>query len=106
MSGLASAAFILFVLANRYPNWLLRNRISAFLGDISYSLYIIHLPIIYATVLIMRSHEISECTLIPTAFVLAIVGASGLYYAAEAPSIKFGKATLQRIENYKIMNDL
>jgi peptidoglycan/LPS O-acetylase OafA/YrhL len=76
------AAVLLITAARQAPAFLL-SRIPQYLGRISYSLYLIHLPLFY----VVRH----EPALLPAAGVLAVVLADLSQRFIEAPAIRFGR---------------
>jgi peptidoglycan/LPS O-acetylase OafA/YrhL len=90
LGGMGGAIFLLLVLAHQYPPWLLANLPCRFLGKISYSFYLMHLPILQATVLILRAGGWSDWFIIPIAVFSAFAGAIALYFAVEVPSLRWG----------------
>lgn len=94
MIALGSAIIIIVVIAN---NKFLLIRPIKFLGDISYSLYLVHLPILLSVIHINNG-------VLPTwinlfiAFILTLVLSKISYLYIEKPSIKLGKLIVDKFK--------
>ena len=91
MSGAAAGIFLLHVLAGLYPLTLTNNFITRFLGRISYSFYLIHLPIFYATTIALRARGVGPILIFPVAAGTVLAGATALYTLIESPSVTLGR---------------
>jgi peptidoglycan/LPS O-acetylase OafA/YrhL len=91
LTGLGSGLAILLITSLPEPPRVLGLRPVRFLGDISYSFYLLHSPILLATIIGLRMASFSDWVAIPTGFVLSVVGSAALYYAMERPSIQWGR---------------
>ncbi|MEG7425326.1 acyltransferase, partial [Serratia marcescens] len=90
--------------ALRLPRWCLTNRFSVFLGDVSYSVYLLHLLIVLPVV----AYLLSNTSFAELSSVMRFVVASGiilpltyciatlLYHFIEKPGIKLGKMLINR----------
>jgi peptidoglycan/LPS O-acetylase OafA/YrhL len=96
MSGIAAGFILLYVLAGVYPRRLLSNAVSRFLGRISYSLYLVHLPLLYAAILELRAHSVSAVIIYPVALAFALIGSTALYCSIESPSMILGQWLVRR----------
>ncbi|OKB67229.1 acyltransferase [Serratia marcescens] len=89
--------------ALRLPRWFLTNRFSVFLGDVSYSVYLLHLLIVIPVV----AYLLSNTSFAELSSVMRFIVASGiilpvtygiatlLYHFVEKPGIKLGKMLLR-----------
>ncbi|BEN31332.1 hypothetical protein SMKC034_25480 [Serratia marcescens] len=88
----------------RLPRWVLTNRFSVFLGDVSYSVYLLHLLIVLPVVAYLLSNtsfaELSSVTrfIVASAIILPLTYsiATLLYHFIEKPGIKLGKILISR----------
>ncbi|MFI2947752.1 acyltransferase family protein [Serratia nematodiphila] len=88
----------------RLPRWFLTNRFSVFLGDVSYSVYLLHLLIVLPVVAYLLSNtsfaELSSLMrfIVASGIILPITYgiATLLYHFIEKPGIKFGKMLISR----------
>ncbi|MDT0206433.1 acyltransferase family protein [Serratia marcescens] len=86
------------------PRWFLTNRFSVFLGDVSYSVYLLHLLIVLPVVAYLLSNtsfaELSSLMrfIVASGIILPITYgiATLLYHFIEKPGIKFGKMLISR----------
>ncbi|MFK3839486.1 acyltransferase family protein [Serratia sp. NPDC087055] len=90
----------------RFPRWLLTNKLSVYMGDVSYSVYLLHLLIVIPVVAFLLSNtnfaEFSAVTrfIFASAIILPITYgiATLLYKYIEKPGIKLGKNVIARSE--------
>lgn len=90
--------------ALRLPRWFLTNRLSVFMGDVSYSVYLLHLLIVLPVVAYLLSHTsfaelssvmrfiVASGIIIPLTYGIATL----LYRFIEKPGIKYGKMLISR----------
>lgn len=90
----------------KFPRWILTNRISVFLGDVSYSAYLLHLLIVLpviSTLLVQTGfhHESSflrfifaSVIIIPLTYAISLL----LYVFIEKRGIKLGKMIVSKIK--------
>lgn len=88
----------------RLPRWFLTNRLSVFMGDVSYSVYLLHLLIVLPVV----AYLLSNTSFAELSSVMRFIVASGiiipltygiatlLYRFIEKPGIKYGKMLISR----------
>ncbi|AYZ33807.1 acyltransferase [Serratia sp. FDAARGOS_506] len=88
----------------RLPRWVLTNRFSVFLGDVSYSVYLLHLLIVLPAV----AYLLSNASFAELSSVMRFIVAAGiilpltygiatlLYHFVEKPGIKLGKMLISR----------
>ena len=89
----------------RVPRWTLTNKFSVFLGDVSYSVYLLHLMIVLPVIsllLINTDFSLFSSTLrfgLATLIIMPITYISSylLYKFIEKPGIKFGKAIVAKV---------
>lgn len=96
ITAIGAAGIILFSLADKKVEKFLLWRPISFLGRISYSLYLLHFPILLAFGHVFYLHVPPIVWLIPYV-VTTISFAALMYWAVEAPSIRLGKALSKRI---------
>jgi peptidoglycan/LPS O-acetylase OafA/YrhL len=100
-----SAFFLIGILASEHGRIrLLRNAWAVRLGDVSYSLYLIHFPVTVLVAKLLRhvfSGETSSATatvvLMVTALTISLGAASLIYRFVEVPSIALGKKVSNRL---------
>ena len=104
--GLGFAGICLWQAAR--PSWLMRLQIMQFLGERSYSLYVLHPLVIFCLTPLYPSVYATfggspwsyvACAAM-TLFMLSIV-ADATYRLIEAPSIRFGRILIERMRNSK-----
>lgn len=95
--SLVSALLIVIALTKGPFNTLLTARPSLFLGRISYSLYLVHLPVIMFCAFAAAPHT-SILVGLAIAFVAAIGIATAMYYAIERPGMALGRSLARRLE--------
>jgi peptidoglycan/LPS O-acetylase OafA/YrhL len=91
LSGMGAAIVLTLVISRRYPSRLLANGPSRFLGKISYSFYLVHLPILQATILILRTSGWNDWLVLPLGILLSFAGTLALYFTVEEPSLRWGR---------------
>jgi len=101
-SGLASFVFLVAIIQSRRTQRLLQTRPLIFLGQISYSVYLVHtlcLNIVYYVLVpYVHLHGVALLAFITaTYFLLTLVFAIAMYRAVELPSIRLGKRISARI---------
>lgn len=91
LSGVGGVCLIVLVLAQKAPQWLLRNKGSQLLGQVSYSFYLIHLPILQAAEMSLQGRGLGNGVVLAVSGLFAVVGSVALYVAVERPSIAWGR---------------
>ncbi|WP_413480777.1 acyltransferase family protein [Serratia proteamaculans] len=94
----------------RFPRWILTNKFSVLMGDVSYSVYLLHLLIVLPVIAFLLSNtqfaELSAVTrfIAASAIILPITYgiAALLYRFIEKPGIQLGKWVISRGEAKKI----
>ncbi|CAM3983608.1 acyltransferase family protein [Smaragdicoccus niigatensis] len=85
LAPVAATALVIAAGEGGYPErrvWVLSNPVSGFIGDISYSMYIVHLPVIVVMGSLVDTRELTYAV-ITLALILALAVAS--YYLVEDP---------------------
>jgi peptidoglycan/LPS O-acetylase OafA/YrhL len=107
IEGIAAAALIAIIYSRPEQFSLLRARFPRFLGDISYSVYILHLPIMaFVAVLISKTLHLAQIqsggilammmlTLLTTGAAIAVGAIS--YRYVELPGIRLGRIVIARM---------
>lgn len=90
----ASILIIFSVLSIKFSR-ILRNTYINYIGKISYSLYLIHIPIILSCIHLLKD-TISIWGIIIVVFQLTIVSSSIMYFLIEQPAIKLGKKLTEK----------
>ncbi|MBX9866957.1 MAG: acyltransferase [Burkholderiales bacterium] len=90
-----SAAGVVFLLANTYSKFL-KIRVFAFLGRISYPLYLFHMPLYLLLLPKLRSYHCNDYVATTIIMFFTICMAWLAHLIIEMPSIKFGKYLRQR----------
>ena len=92
--------------ALRLPRWMLTNKVSVYMGDVSYSVYLLHLLIVIPVVAFLLSNTqfaalpaairfiSASAIILPVTYGIATL----LYKFIEKPGIKLGKAVISRGE--------
>ncbi|WP_122289196.1 acyltransferase family protein [Serratia plymuthica] len=92
--------------ALRLPRWMLTNKVSVYMGDVSYSVYLLHLLIVLPVVAFLLSNTqfaalpaairfiSASAIILPVTYGIATL----LYKFIEKPGIKLGKAVISRGE--------
>src|SRR5690606_22270971 len=106
--GLWSLAALLSALLYEANNDIKFNRALSFLGDISYSLYMVHVLVITLFIKHLQTLPVYAQTSGFSRFLffisLSIITSYAMYMLIEKPSIKLGRAALSRIKNKEIYN--
>jgi len=93
VSGVGSGLAILLVASQSPASRLLTNAPVRFLGQISYSFYLMHLPFVLAAFMLMRRISSPDWLTILVALAAAGLGSTALFYAVERPSINASRRT-------------
>jgi peptidoglycan/LPS O-acetylase OafA/YrhL len=101
ITAAGAALFILIALHSTFAKRLLLLKPVHFIGKISYSLYLIHMVVLYACI-----HALSGLmplwAVLAAAVLLSFAAAAILYFILELPAIRLGKAlTASRTESGK-----
>jgi peptidoglycan/LPS O-acetylase OafA/YrhL len=87
----------LFIVAVRYPDWgairFLNHRVMRLLGMLSYSLYLLHTPVIHGVQQWIHAPALAQGSL---AMIICFLGALGMFYAVEMPSARLRKRLTAR----------
>jgi len=104
LSALGSCAIMMIILARKRLSQFFERRIFTFFGDISYSFYLIHVPLLLTIgSLISNKFALSPVYIFLSAFVLAVSLGYMMCIFIERP---FQKFALKLIRKYKILNTL
>jgi peptidoglycan/LPS O-acetylase OafA/YrhL len=99
-----SGILIMLALVGKRITQFLEHRFFAFFGDISYSFYLIHAPILLTMAsLFSNKYLLSPVCIFLSSFLLAVALAYGMFIYIERP---FQKIAKQLIAKYKILNSL
>ncbi len=89
IAGIASTIFIIFSIHDKYISNILKNRLFLFLGKISFSIYLVHIPILATALFLLSNFQkiyvVSIC--LPIIFILTFL----FHVAVEIPSQKLGR---------------
>ncbi|SFX28131.1 Peptidoglycan/LPS O-acetylase OafA/YrhL, contains acyltransferase and SGNH-hydrolase domains [Thermoactinomyces sp. DSM 45891] len=96
-TAIGSVIFISISLASIRATNVLKWKPIHFIGKISYSLYLVHLPIILFMVHLL-ANLIPTSSILLLSFVVSLLVASLCYYFIEIPSIKMGAKMASRIK--------
>ncbi|SDY63010.1 acyltransferase [Thermoactinomyces sp. DSM 45892] len=96
-TAIGSVIFISISLASIRVTNVLKKKPIHYLGKISYSLYLVHLPIILFMVHLL-ANSIPTSAILLLSFVVALLVASLSYYFIEIPSIKMGAKIAKKIK--------
>lgn len=81
---IASAALIVIALASRRAGMFLSIGINRYLGRISYSLYLVHIPVLFALTITLN-HRLPAWAILPLFISLSVLLASAFYQWIERP---------------------
>ena len=87
---------IVFCVASPKFSNRLSGRVFLWLGDISYSLYLIHLPVLTAVFYLFYG-RMSLSAMIAVAFPAMLLAGHAMHYLIERPSMKLGRKLAQRV---------
>lgn len=96
LNGLGAALLIALVLASPRAQALLAWRPLAWLGQVSFSLYLVHVPVILAA-LHLAPPELPVPVALGVAVALSLPLAWGLFHLVEAPAMRLGRVLDQRL---------
>ncbi len=104
LSALGSCIVMMIILARKRINLFFQHRFFTFFGDISYSFYLIHVPLIL-TMGSLFSNRFALCPvyIFLSAFMLSVLLGYLMYIFIERPFQQFG---LRLIRRYKILDGL
>ncbi|OIK15466.1 hypothetical protein BIV60_09355 [Bacillus sp. MUM 116] len=88
--GLGCSIFIIFSVNSNIIKSIMLFKPIHFIGEISYSLYLIHVPVLLSSVNILYE-KLPIGLILVSSFVFSFIAASLMYYFIEKPSIKLGK---------------
>ena len=89
----------------RIPRWILTNKLSVFLGDVSYSVYLLHLMIVLPVISYLLNNPqfsqhpsalrfvIATLIILPVTYIISYF----LYKSIEKPGIKLGKRIVSKV---------
>jgi peptidoglycan/LPS O-acetylase OafA/YrhL len=101
IANTAGGALIIYAVINGAARSMLRTRPLRFIGKISYSLYLFHLPVIYLAALWVSSLDLEQTAsllLVPAlAIPVSILLAAIAYKLIERPAIRAGRALASRM---------
>jgi peptidoglycan/LPS O-acetylase OafA/YrhL len=86
-----AAAFVIFVAALACERWMRESRLPSFFGDISYPLYLVHVPLSWAIVFELTRRHVSVHLAFASALLASIALAWVLHVLIERPSHRWGK---------------
>jgi peptidoglycan/LPS O-acetylase OafA/YrhL len=95
VDGIGAGLLIALIVSAGWLSRLLEKRLPEFLGRISFSLYLVHLPILMGLTHLLYGH-MPQPAIIGLAIVLAITTATLAYRFVELPSIQLGRLALNR----------
>lgn len=91
IASVGSAMIIAFVIASRGAQKTLQKGPVVALGKVSYSFYLVHLPILIAISSVIYGETRSIVLSWFVSLLITLIAAFGLYYAVERPAQKFGR---------------
>ncbi|WP_201097452.1 acyltransferase family protein [Thiocystis minor] len=97
--GLAGALLIFFTLSNRAESFIQNRKILTSLGDASYSIYLIHYPLLLGLIFILRKHVtvdngFSIAIFFVVISVIAVISGWLFHLFLERPLLKFVRGVL------------
>ncbi|MBS4179135.1 acyltransferase family protein [Lederbergia citrea] len=98
--GIGSVLIILISLASRKAQTLLLNKPFLYLGKISYSLYLYHLPVLFSLIYIFHQ-VIPLWSIFVISIPIAIVSAHISWRFIEKPASMYGNIVAGKVEEYK-----
>ena len=97
--GLGASLIIAAALANRSPSSPFRARPLLWLGKVSYSLYLVHLPLLLAVVYVF--HGYASIVVLAALFpIVALMVASLTFYLVERPAIRLGRKLAKAVLSF------
>lgn len=94
--SLGSCVLVIYATSYNYLTQILRNKIFSYLGKISYSLYLTHIPVLFSSVHLL--HGVLNMVLICLiAIILTIIISSLIYLMVEKPSVLLGKILVNQV---------
>ena len=104
LMAIGSGLLIMLALAGKRITRFLEHRFFTFLGDISYSFYLIHAPILLTMAsLFNNKYLLSPVYIFLSSLIIAVALAYGMFICIERP---FQQIAKQLIAKYKILNSL
>jgi peptidoglycan/LPS O-acetylase OafA/YrhL len=102
LEGLFSAGFILSVACGDRRNSILRHSISIWTGNISYGIYLLHVPALFFSDRLVRSIgfealQFEFLAIVVLTFAITLSAAHIMYHFVEKPFIAIGERLAQRI---------
>ena len=91
LTGLGAVGFLCLVLYNRQIKQILDNKIIHFYGKISYSFYLLHIPIMYG-VIYMYNGYVPLIIIMVIIFIITTISSALSYYLIEKKFIRLGRA--------------
>jgi len=102
LSTIGGCTIMMIILARRKVTLFFEHRIFTFFGDISYSFYLIHVPLILTMgSLFSNRFALSPVYIFLSAFILAIAGSYLMFIYIEKP---FQKIAVKLVKRYKALN--
>jgi len=97
ISAVSSALLIFLVLNIKQVSFFLRAEVFKHFGQISFSFYLLHLPILILISIVLLPLKASGWIIILLAFISAYFLSKVLYVCVEKPFIEFGKKIVKKI---------
>lgn len=93
--SIGSCVLIIFATSSNQLKRILRNKVFSYLGKISYSLYLTHIPVLFSSVHLLYGilNMVSICLI---AIILTIMLASLMHLIIEKPSVQLGKILVKQ----------
>jgi len=102
ISTIGSCTIMMIILARRKITLFFEHRIFTFFGDISYSFYLIHVPLILTMgSLFSNRFALSAVCIFLSAFILAVAGGYLMLIYVEKP---FQRIAVKLVKRYKVLN--